>query len=503
MRSPCHGGRGAGWGFLFGLLTGPWGAADAAPLYSVGVDVTQTYNDNVNLAPSGQTQADWITSVTPSLAVNEDAARVKFHLIYDPQENLYYGDTSQQVFQQNLTSTGEVVLYPEMFFLDEQAAINQQFVSANGALGATTLTTNSNLQTVQSFNVTPIMKQHLGSIADSDTRFVYGQVSTSGNMIAPVENTEAKQVFTSGAYFGRLNWTVTADRTENKSQNSPNDLLSGTSFKDTYGRAEGSYPITAGFSGLASMGYERVSDPTLSSTMQGITWYAGFQYHPSETTNVRLTYGRRYNGGDLEFSAKYDLGSETHLTASYSRSLETNQGALGASLGQIAFVNGIPVSSVTGLPFNGGINPLTGTPLSPTGLTSGAVLQKNFQATLTATRGRNTYSGALFYNRQSQEVPASSARTLGGNINWGRSLRPDLDSTVAVTYSHNTGGVGVFTGGTGTGATNFVTLTAGLIYTLSPTASLRFNLQRSMTTSSTPGTDLNDDVVSVALHKQF
>jgi uncharacterized protein (PEP-CTERM system associated) len=473
----------------------------AAPLITPGIDVQQSYNDNVNLQPSGQAQADWITTITPSLAVSEDAARVKFNLIYNPQMNLYYGDTSQQVLQQNLTSSGEVVLYPDMFFFDEQAAINQQFVGIGAPAAATTLTTNGNLQTVQSFNLTPIMKQHLGSITDSDTRFVYGQVSTSGNLIAPVQNTEARQVFTSGAYFGRLGWTLTGDMLRNKSETSANDPLGGTSFKDTYGRAEATYPITAGISGLASVGYEKVTDPTITSNTQGLTWYGGFQYRPSQTTSVRLTYGRRYNGTDIEFSTNYDIGPQTHFTASYSQNFQTNQGAVGAALSQISFVNGIPINAQTGIPFNGGINPLTGTPLSPEGLSSGAVLVKAFQATLTATRGRNTYSGGLFYDHQSQESPASSARTFGGNLNWGRNLRPDLDSNLGFTYSHNTGSVGTI-GGTGA-TTNFVTLSAGLTYSLSQTANVRFNLQRSMTTSSAPGSDINDDVVSVAFHKQF
>ena len=42
----------------------------------------------------------------------------------------------------------------------------------------TTLTTNGNLQTAYTENLSPYVRQHLGSYADSESRYVFSSVTT-------------------------------------------------------------------------------------------------------------------------------------------------------------------------------------------------------------------------------------------------------------------------------------------------------------------------------------
>jgi uncharacterized protein (PEP-CTERM system associated) len=540
MRSARPGGGEVAWGVVFaGFLVGPIGTATAQPAYAPpaaapapnaapaapgaapeapaaaapapnapatvyvpailpSIEVDESFNDNVNLTARGtKAQADFITSISPSLAVNENGSRLKFNLIYDPQENFYVGDNSTQILQQRLTTSGEATIVRDTLFFDERAAIDQQYLGiGNGAVSTTTLTTNNNLQTVSTYTLSPILRHRFGSIVSSETTYNFGEVYTSGNTLAPVRTNEFKQVFTSADYFGRLGWTLTGDLTKTDTGFNVNDAQSNTSDRDELLRGDLRYLIQSGVTALASLGYEKITDPTLASPTNGPLWDVGAQYQPNQDLTTTLTYGQRYGGPDIEFSANYNITAALHFNASYGETLETSQAQLANNLPQLVFINGIPVNSQTGLPFTGAINPVTGLPLTPLNVSNSAALIKNFQATLTAIRERNTYTVTAYYDTQTTEIPPSSQRTWGGSVAWSRDLQPSLKGNLTATYSHSS------LGNTGS-ITDVYSMTAGLTYTLSQTATLNFNLQRSSQTGTLPGNDVDDDIVALIFRKQF
>jgi len=498
MRLRCPDGVRVGWGIflIFGLSpTGP--AIAASPNITTGISVSESYNDNVNLAPSGSKQADWVTTISPSVNVATDGPRVKFGLLYNPQELVYMGPGATQRLQQNLTSTGTAVLYPDVLFLEENASIDQQIVSNQGPIASTTQTTNNNVQTVEAYTLSPVVRHHFASYADSETRFTYGDVSTGGSMVAPLQTNTFLQRLTSGDYFGRFGWTLTGNDTRDKSGTVSGNPLNGTNFKDEYGQADLRYAIYQGLSALGSVGYEKIYDPTLNPEPKGVYWNGGFKYQPSPITSLSFTYGRRYGQTDYEFDALTDIGPQTHVTASYSTSINTTQSLISSQLGQLGFGNnGQPINTVTGLPFNANGVPLTGVPGSPFGITNQAFILKTFQATVLTTQGRNTFMAVASYSTEQFDQPPSREKVWTGGLNWSRQLWPNLTSNFGATYERT-----VFD--TLSQNSNLYSLNANLVYTISPTAAATFTVLRSSSRQSSPTGKIDNDVVTVSLSKTF
>lgn len=473
----------------------------------------ESYNDNVNLAPKGSEKSDIITSLSPVFNLTDQSARFKLGLVYDPQV-LYFAKSASAALQQQLSGTGHAELYPELLFLDADGSIAKQFVSNAAPIGATTLTTSSNLQTVQAYDISPYVLHHYGTYASSESRYRFSQVVVGGNTVAPLQIHDLRQAISSGEYFGRLGWTVLGDTVLYKRLGGTTDPLGNTTSRDDVGRVDLSYLVYQGFSLIGSVGYERVKDSTLLVEPKGILWSAGFRYQPAPYASLSFTYGRRLGQTDYEANATYDIGPQLKVIAAYTELYQTGESLAATNLnGQLTLSqNGQLVNSLTGLPVS---NSPFGTAISsPFGISSQSFIDKRFTTSVFITRGRNYYSLGAYQDRASGATLSSgfasaativsgfgptngNARTLGVSANWGRQLWPDLTSNLTGNYGHTT-----FLDGSGRKDTFYV-ISGGLSYTFSATLIGRLDALRSSTISSNFQNTISDDVVTISLQKSF
>ncbi len=461
-------------------------------------DLGETYNDNVRLAPKGFETSDFITTLSPGLNISEDASRIQGRLLYNPQELIFARGTSADTLQQRLLGTGHATLYQEMLFFDASAAVQQAFVSNTGATGPTTLTSSGNLQTVNTVNASPYLMEHLGHFANSETRYRFSSIDTGGGQIAPEHINEGLQKFTGGEFFGRLGWTLTGDWTQIDRLTGTSDPLGGTSSTDQVGRLDLQYPVLYSVSLIGGAGYEQIKDPTLAVQPKGPIWNVGLQYQPNQLVSASLTYGKRFGQTDIEFHASYALTPQLQVHASYTQRVQTSQSQLASNLNQVTLgPNGTFIDSQTGQPITvNGTN--LGTSSSAFGVTSGSFLDKRYQADVEATRGRNNYYFTAYDEKQSgQTFSASGQHVIGTTLSWGRQLWPNLSSTLSGAYSRS-----MFQDGSGR-VDNLYSVSLGLAYTISPTATANLSATRYDRRSNTEGDSLADDVITVSLHKQF
>src|ERR1700722_14251050 len=135
------------------VLAGPGAAVAADWTITPSIAVGEGFNDNVNLATSGQAKADFFTTINPSLNIRDTAPRLNLNVTYSPQEILYYGETSAQQLQQQLLGNVQATIFPDILFLNADASVSKQFVSGTGPVAASTFSTSNNLQTVQAYDV--------------------------------------------------------------------------------------------------------------------------------------------------------------------------------------------------------------------------------------------------------------------------------------------------------------------------------------------------------------
>ena len=502
----------------------PAGEIPAPPpwLLTPGFTLGESYTDNVNLGPPGSRVSDFVTTLGPSLALSGQTSRVTVALTYDPQELLFLRSTPSNVLQQNLLGTGSAILWPETLFFEGSASIAQAYTHPTGPIGPTTLTTSNNLTTVYATNASPYLRQHLGSVSDSESRYRFSTASTDATGIAPEDTHELRQTFISGEAFGRLGWELTGDFTRLNRGHDPTDPLSGISSKDYLSRADFSYPLYYSLSAIGGVGYERVSDPTLTVVPKGVIWDAGFQYQPNQLVAVSFTYGERFNTNDIEFNGTYNLDPQLRLSALYTETIQTSLQQLAGTTSQLTPVVDPTTGAITFV--SGPVTTpgaITGTALtaSASGITSGAYLAKSATLGATLTKARDTYSLTGSYSKTSANSTATIGTTLasrtaaatfvttaaavtaerifGGAFSWDHKLWPDLEGTASSTYYHAS-----FLDGSGR-VDNTYTVSLGLTYTLSQTASATFSLSRSDLKSNIEIDSLVVDTVMATIRKTF
>lgn len=496
------------------------GRAAAVPILALSGTVSESYNDNVGLVPQGAgPEAAWITALTPNIDVNDQGRRVQFNLNYQPNLLIFAGNTQFTTVQQNLVSAGQVELLKDTFFVKEQAAITPQFINGFGALGATTYTTNSNLQTIEDYQLSALLRHHFGDITDAETIFSYGQFIASGDVLAPLQNEELRQTFTSGTYFGPLGWTLTADATRDRVGTISGESTPSGILKDDLARADFKYAILRGLALTASGGYEELSFPeqssvqSLVSSLRGPTWNAGFAYTPDPRVSFDATYGIRYGEPDYEVDAKYN-GGLTIATLTYSETIETTSMLLLSGLGGLGFLNGLPISTITGLPFTGNssFGVIPGLPSSPT---NSPFLARILNASLQRTLERNTFTANALYGTERFGAPTTTVTgsSLSGNVNinassaltetfytaslsWARNLSPELTSNLSPSYYRaNFFGSSAYEG--------TYALLGSLSYALGARSALTFQLSISRQQFNGSSNNINNDSAMVAYTRRF
>ena len=494
--------------------------AAAVPIFSVSGTISQSYNDNVGLVAQGQRPAgDWITALTPQLSISDQGRRVQFDLSYSPTALFFAGDTSLATVQQNLLTSGQVELLKDTFFVREQASIIPQFINGAGAVGPTTYTTNSNLQSTTAYQISPYLRHRFGYITDAETSFIYGQVSASGETLAPLQNEELRQTFTSGTYFGRLGWTLTADARRDRIGAIPGETTSSGVLKDDLARADLKYVLVRGLAVTASGGYEDISFPptlvsalsvpTLVPALRGPTWNAGFDYTPNPRFSFTATYGSRYGAPDYEVSAKY-TGAITNATLTYTETIETTSMMLLSSVGGLGFVNGLGINTTTGLPFTGNSS-FGNIPAFPSTATNSPFLGKFLTASLQRTLERNTFTAYALYGTErigAANIGNSSLGTVTisaspiteafytASLSWARNILPDLSGNLSASYTHSNFGVSAEYAQT-------YSLLGSLAYTLSAFSALTFSVAISHEQSNVSAIAINNDIAIISYRRRF
>ena len=498
------------------------GRAGADPILAISGTVSESYNDNAGLTEGGPQGRDWITAITPGINVNEQGRRVQFNLNYTPTELIFMGGGSPLTeLRQNLASSGQVELLQGLFFLDEQASISQQFINGAGPVGPTTYTTNSNLQTIEDYTLTAILRHDFGDVTHAETNFHYGQFIATGNTLAPLESEELRQTLNSGNYFGPLGWTLTGDAVRDRISAIPGEVTGVASgmLKDNLVRADLRYKILPELAVTGSGGYEQLSFPSLASTssvpsiassanfltvgaspgsvirsLKGPNWNAGFTYTPDSNFSLIATYGSRYNAPDYEVSAIYN-GALTRATLTYSETIETASMLLLSNLGQLGFSNGLPINNITNLPFTGGLG-YGNIPGLPFATTNSTFLGKFLNASLGTTLNRDTFTAYGSYGTENIYGPAITQRFYTVSLGWDHQLARDLTSHFSGTYGRSNFGI------SDEYQRNY-SLLGSLSYTLSNRSALGFSVAIFDEQSNISSYDIKDDVVTVSYTRRF
>lgn len=455
------------------------------------VTVEQAYNSNFDLRPKGQERSDFITSVSPGVAVRGTGRRLSLNFDYDPEQVIFLDNSDRNELRQRFRGLTNAELLEQLLFFEASGSVNQQFVNNTGAIGGTTLTASNDLQTVQTYSLGPVLRNHLGSFADTETRYTYSIFNVGGETLADSTQNELSFIARSGLDFTHLAWTFTASASEAE-RSGGTGTFSGTDTERRLAKLDTQYALNSTWSLLGGAGYEKIEDPTLLDQPDGVIWDAGFQVKPNSVSTARFTAGQRFGGANYNASVDYLFNPRTRLRGAYIQQINTSQSLAIQNLNNLAVnpTTSSLINSQTGQPF------LPGDPQF--GITNAAFRQDRFSLGFEHSTLRNRYNIEVFdEQREFDTTTQNNTHSRGVTLGFNRSLTPLLTLNLGGSYS-----VSEFENQAGR-EDDFYTATSGLSYRLSDTAEARLTYRHTARKSSAPNSDIIEEFVAVTLLKEF
>ena len=452
--------------------------------------VEESYNSNIDLAPKGQEKSDFVTTVSPGASVRGSGRRLQLNFDYDPEQVFFLKNSDENELRQQFRGLTSAELLEQLLFFEASGSVNQQFTNNTGAIGGTTATTSNNLSTVQTYTLGPVVRNHLGTFADTEARYTFSAVTVDGDDVSDTTTNALSFLMRSGRDFSTIGWTFTANASEAERSGGVG-TFDGTKTERQLAKLDTQYALNSSLSLLAGAGYEKIEDPTLNEQPDGEIWDLGFQYRPNSVSSGRFTAGQRFDGANYNLDVDYRPSPSTRFRAGFLQQINTSQELAVQNLSSLGVSqSGVLIDQATGRPF------LPGDPQF--GITNAAFRQDRFTAGFETSSLRNRYNFDIFDEKRDFDSQVNNnTHSRGISLGFNRSMTPLLSFNAGGSYSRTD------FENLGDRQDDFYSATTGLAYRLSDTAQARLNYRYTDRQSSTPNNDIIENVVTLTLSKEF
>jgi len=373
----------------------------------------ETYTDNVDLDSSVR-RSDFVTQIGPKVQITGEGARLKASLLYAPNYFYYPAGHDKHEFRQNLQANLSSEVIRDTFFIDASAGINQRFLDRRQAISTERVSRTSNRQTIQTYQFSPYARHRFGSWATAELRYNLSYVRRARGALQTTPNTVFGNSLThlgsfsvsSGPQFQRLTWTMSALYQKEKRENLSN-------YKTTTARADFSYQLSTMFSALGSAGYQKRDAIGSFANFKGFIWDAGFRFVPGPRTSVSFRYGNQFDGNTFSLDALYKITSKNNISLTYSDKIQTFQSLA------------LDSNSTTNL----------GTSLGGNFISGDLTRRKQWNFTVSGTRGRTTYGASAFYSKFISDKVVLNEKRYGGSVTIARNLNSKLSINGGFSYN--------------------------------------------------------------------
>lgn len=395
------------------------------------LELSESYSDNITLAPSGQEESDFVTQINPSISLHGEGARLSFNAAYRLQNLLYASNRQDNSTHQQLAANGNAELLENFFFVDAHSSMGQQITNANGRLPLDNVNIG-NRSDYATYGLSPYFKFRIGSYADTELRYEIDQVDNQSSLAADAESQRYLFHMNSGSKFSRFLWDLNYQKRILNQHN-------GNDSRYENGQAGIRYHLFSAWNLLARGGFENNDISTRTNYSNGAYWGAGLEWAPSRHIKASVISGYRYWNAELVLQPSERTALEagyvdqkvglvsgpswhaslTHRTrrttwvASYSES-STNYQILqitGQQFYQLVDNNGNVI-----------VDPNTGLPIilvqNVFGLTNENFIRQRGQGSVTLHTGKSDVVLALYDENRKYELSQFSEESLGADTSW-------------------------------------------------------------------------------------
>jgi len=467
-----------------GAQAGDW---DIQPSLSA----SESYTDNVQLVETGE-EGDFITSITPGIAIRGEGRRLKMNADYLYTYNKYLDKSEFDAGTHNLQGEVSNEIVRDHLFLDIDAAMFPSQVSNQGQVS--NLVRNrrdrvnqlnaGNRTNVVSYGFTPRYRQSLGSIADFTASNDYSDTSTGQGVAGGGKNNTLNMALNSGRRFARADWGLTFQRRDNQNDNTDQDQT----FQELW--ANSGYQLNRLFKFTGRVGIEDNQFSTNQNQRGGPSWMLGGVLTPNPRTSVSGQFGQRRFGDTKQFDFNYRRRRVT-LSGNYNEELRTSNEVLRSQqvfLREDPFGNPLPINPIDNTDF--------GLPLDEVGLTDDVFINRRLNAVIGYFRKRDTFSANVYRNEQESTRNQQADVNTGFGASWNRRLSPRTSIGLRGDYQERE------SDGT-QGNTTFLYLSPYLSYSIGPHLSSRLAYSYSDSTGDAPDNSFTENTVTGSLSYAF
>lgn len=267
-------------------------AAHAQWRITPSIGVTETFTDNVAQQSDELARSQWVTEVTPGIAVQGATRRVSVDAVARFHQFLYSYKRDRSNVKDNqpeLHAQGQARMVDDWLYLDAAASHGIQAVSAFGPQITGNLWASGNRAEVSTWRVSPYLRHRFGTAADLTVRYTRDSVDAGRNLLGSSDGESVSANLSSGPRYQTLGWSLDYYHQD------LDNKLAGPSSSDT-AVASVRLRLIRSFALTASGGYDRYDFQSLGGRTSGRNWSGGFVWTPSSRTSVQASWGRRYFG---------------------------------------------------------------------------------------------------------------------------------------------------------------------------------------------------------------
>jgi uncharacterized protein (PEP-CTERM system associated) len=385
-------------------VTGAASPGSAAPQLRPWLLVEQEFSDNIDLVPDDERESAFVTQVTPGVSFRGNTSR--FQGGFDGGVTTRYttaGDDEGFRVEGVLTGDGELQLVPDRFFLHAQASVSQQVLNNAAAQTA------ANEDTVQVYQVSPVLRHRFGGFAVGELSYTFGQIFVASDQASNETGHVGQASLASGYDFDRLRWALNNRASESIRSDASNVQQADTLFQAEYG-------LTKWISAIGAGGYQRFDSGEEGADFDAPIYFGGFSWRPGRRTELAVTYGHRDDRFSPAAELTYRFTEDSRLVASYAEGLSTAQQRLSTNLSSIGIDRdtGQFIDDRTDTPFDPRPDPFN--------IDNQTVYIKAAQLALGVTRGRNSFGLQGYFGREETVDTGDDEEIYQANASWTRRL---------------------------------------------------------------------------------
>ena len=264
------------------------------------VDLRANYSDNVNMQREELAKAQFYTELAPGFSLINNSPRWKMRTAYQrsffwtPQDEIAGTRNSAQ----SLSGSLDARLIDELLFLDADAHIGQQAISAFGPQVNNNNYSSANRTEVRTWRASPYLRHRFGSAAEIEVRYMRDSVATGRVGRGSSDGDTLSVNLGSGRASRRIGWNLVASHSKVKDSVAPESIVDHANLNLRY-------LIGSAFTATASTGYDRYDYQGLGDKTAGHSWTTGFAWTPSARTSLTANAGRRYYGSTYFLNAQH------------------------------------------------------------------------------------------------------------------------------------------------------------------------------------------------------